>query len=78
MMEIRYQEQSGQKAVGVTYGQVEAKLKSLPVALLPEVYEYMRGLAEDAAVLALIEAGWNEPSRPVDELCESLCAELDA
>ncbi len=74
MIEARFPAHSTPKAMNVTFGQVEAALKALPVSLLPEVYEYLRGLEEDAQVMALVEAGWGEPARPVGELC----AEMDA
>jgi hypothetical protein len=72
-MEMRYHTQPP-KPIEVTYGQAEAALKSLPVYLLPEAYEYLRSLAEDAKVLALVEAGWNEPSRPIEELFATMDA----
>jgi hypothetical protein len=60
--------------VSVTFGQVEAALKAVPVNLLPEVYQYLLELAEEAEDLAMIEARRNEPTRPV----EGFFAELDA
>jgi hypothetical protein len=73
-METDLQAQTSQKLRVVTFGQVEAALKALPVNLLPEVYEYLLNLAEDAEDLAAIEARKNEPTRPIEEFF----AELDA
>jgi hypothetical protein len=73
-MEVRSDLRATPAPVSVTYGQVEAALKALPVNLLPEVYAYLQELAEDAADLATIEARQNEPTRPIEEFF----AELDA
>jgi hypothetical protein len=73
-METQVQAQVSTRPPVVTYGQVEVALKALPVNLLPQVYEYLRNLAEDAEDLASIEARQNEPTRPAEEFF----AELDA
>ncbi len=69
MIQIRFPAQGTLKPSNVTFGQVEEALKALPVSLLPEVYEYLRSLAEDAQVLALMEAAWNEPARQAGVPC---------
>ncbi len=64
--------QDAPRSAAVTFGQVEAALKALPVNLLPEVYEYLLQLAEEAENLAVIEARQNEPTRPVEEFFAEL------
>ena len=74
-METRFQSQATPAPITVTFGQVEAALKALPVSLLPEVYEYLRSLAEDAEDLAAIEARKNDTTRPAEEFFAELEAE---
>ncbi|MCL5995051.1 MAG: hypothetical protein M1546_03220 [Chloroflexi bacterium] len=74
-METQSQAQVTPRTMTVTYGQVEAALKALPVHLLPAVYEYLRDLAEDAEDLATIDARQHEPTRPVEEFFAELESE---
>jgi hypothetical protein len=58
----------------VTFGQVEAVLKDMPVDLLPEIYEYLLERLEEAEDIAILDARKDEPTQPAEEFF----AELDA
>jgi hypothetical protein len=56
----------------VTFSQIEAVLKDMPVDLLPEVYRYLVERLEEAEDLAAIDAAKDEPTRPFSEFVAEL------
>jgi hypothetical protein len=58
----------------VTFSQIEAVLKDMPVDLLPEVYRYLVERLEEAEDIAILDARKDEPTQPAEEFF----AELDA
>ena len=56
----------------VTFSQIEAVLKDMPVDLLPEVYRYLVERLEEAEDLAAIDAAKDERTRPFSEFVAEL------
>jgi hypothetical protein len=48
----------------VTFDRIEAALRAVPVTRLPEVYEILLAMLEEAEDLAAVEAAKDEPTVP--------------
>ena len=53
-----------------TFDRIEAALKAVPVSRLPEVYEILLEMLEDAEDVAAIEAAKDEPTVPFEQILD--------
>jgi hypothetical protein len=71
-MEPQIAAEPAPRVTRVTFGQIEAVLKDMPVDLLPTVYSYLVELLEEAEDIAILDARKNEPTRPFSEFVAEL------